>query len=105
VTAQSIYALVTASRPHTSPVGIAWLAVTFVVMVALAAAKGRTGKALGNRVLGTEARVTMVDAYLAGAVLVGLVLNAVVGWWWADPIAGLVIVFYGAKEGREALST
>ena len=47
-------------------------------------------------------RVTVVDAYLAGAVLVGLVLNTVLGWWWADPLAGLVIVYYGIKEGLHA---
>jgi len=46
--------------------------------------------------------VTLIDAYLAGAVLVGLVLNAAVGWWWADPLAGAVIVFYGVREGRAA---
>jgi divalent metal cation (Fe/Co/Zn/Cd) transporter len=104
VTAVSAYSLVTAHEPHTSPVGIAWLSVTFVVMVLLAIGKGKTGRALGSPVLRTEARVTMVDAYLAGAVLVGLVLNAAFGWWWADPLAGFVIVFYGLKEGREALS-
>ncbi len=59
-----------------------------------------TGKALDNPVLQTEARVTLVDAYLAGAVLVGLVLNAAAGSWWADPLAGAVIVFYGLREGR-----
>jgi divalent metal cation (Fe/Co/Zn/Cd) transporter len=57
---------------------------------------------LGNAVLITESRVTLVDAYLAAAVLVGLLMNALVGWWWSDPLAGLVIVYYGLKEGREA---
>jgi len=57
---------------------------------------------LGNRVLLTEGRVTLVDAYLAAAVLVGLLLNMLLGWWWADPLAGLVIVFYGLKEGWAA---
>jgi len=71
-------------------------------MMALAYGKGRTGKALNNPVLQTEAHVTIVDAYLAGAVLVGLILNASLGWWWADPLAGLVIVYYGLKEGLHA---
>ena len=53
--------------------------------------------------LTTEARVTLIDAALAFAVLAGLVLNAMVGWWWADPLAGLVIVYYGAREARTAL--
>ena len=68
-------------RPRHSLAGIAWTAVTAVVMFALAAGKARTGRALGSPVLSAEGRVTMVDAYLAGAVLVGLVLNAVAGWW------------------------
>jgi len=67
------------------------------------AGQRRTGCQLDNAVLQTEARVTLVDAYLAGAVLLGLVLNALAGWWWADPLAGLVIVYYGAREGVQAL--
>ena len=50
----------------------------------------------------TEARVTLIDAALAGAVLIGVGLNALLCWWWADPIAGLVIVYYGLTEGRAA---
>lgn len=72
-------------------------------MFALAYAKRITGRALGSRVLETESRVTTIDGYLAVAVLVGLVLNAAVGWWWADPLAGLVIVFYGFREGWASL--
>jgi len=49
--------------------------------------------------------VRLVDGYLAAAILLGLVVNAALDWWWADPIAGLVIVFYGLREGREALRT
>jgi divalent metal cation (Fe/Co/Zn/Cd) transporter len=71
-------------------------------MLALAYGKALTGRGLGNPVLTTEGRVTLVDAYLAGAVLIGLVLNAAFGWWWADPVAGFVIVFYGIREGRAA---
>lgn len=71
-------------------------------MVALAQGKRITGTQLDNPVLLTEGRVTMVDAYLAASVLVGLVLNAWLGWWWADPLAGLVIVFYGVTEGLHA---
>jgi divalent metal cation (Fe/Co/Zn/Cd) transporter len=103
VLAQSAYTLLTASRPGTSPVGIVWLACTCVAMLVLAYWKGRTGTALGNPVLQAEAHVTVVDAYLAGAVLVGLLVNAIAGWWWADPLAGLVIVYYGIKEGLHAL--
>ncbi len=100
---QSVRALLAGARPENSPLGIAWLALTFVVMLLLAREKGRTGRQLGNAVLRTEARVTLIDACLAGAVLAGLALNAALGWWWTDALAGLVIVFYGAKEGFGAL--
>lgn len=89
-------------HPGTSPIGITWLVLTFIVMLLLAAGKARTGALLDNPVLQTEGRVTLVDAYLAGSTLLGLALNTVLGWWWADPLAGLVIVFYGLKEGRHA---
>jgi divalent metal cation (Fe/Co/Zn/Cd) transporter len=104
VLVQSTVTLATRAHPHRSPVGVAWLAATFLVMLALAGGKGRTGRALGSPVLQTEARVTLVDAYLAGSVLAGLVGNAALGWWWADPVAALVIVYYGVREGRAALS-
>jgi divalent metal cation (Fe/Co/Zn/Cd) transporter len=52
-------------------------------------------------VLATEGRVTMVDGILAVAVLAGLTLNAAAGWWWADPAAGYVLVYYAAREARE----
>jgi divalent metal cation (Fe/Co/Zn/Cd) transporter len=56
-------------------------------------------------VLRTESRVTLVDGILATAVLLGLVLNAVAGWWWADPAAGYVLIYYGAREARSALKS
>jgi divalent metal cation (Fe/Co/Zn/Cd) transporter len=87
-------------RPGTSPLGIAWSAVTAVVMFALAAGKTRTGRQLGNPVLTAEGRVTVIDGLLAGAVLLGLALNATLGWWWADPAAGLVIIYYAISEAR-----
>jgi divalent metal cation (Fe/Co/Zn/Cd) transporter len=99
---QSLTTLLTQARPHQSSIGIGWLIATFLVMLALASGKARAGAKLNNPVLKTEARVTLVDAYLAGSVLVGLLLNTLLGWWWADPVAGLVIVFYGFKEGWHA---
>ena len=99
---QSARTILTQAHPASSPAGIAWLAATLLAMLLLAWGKHRTGTQLGNKVLLTEGRVTLVDAYLAAAVLVGLVLNALLGWWWADPLAGLVIVFYGVKEGWAA---
>ena len=73
-------------------------------MFLLAFGKAKAGAALDNPVLRTEGRVTLVDGVLASVVTVGLVLNAGLGWWWADPAAGYVLVYYGAREGREALT-
>jgi divalent metal cation (Fe/Co/Zn/Cd) transporter len=101
---QSGYALATSTHPETSALGIAWLGATLIAMLLLAAGKRITGRQLGNPVLMKEGYVTLIDATLAAAVLTGLVINAVAGWWWADPLAGLVIVYYGIKEGREALA-
>jgi len=98
---QSTVVLATGYHPRPSVPGIIWTAVTAAVMFALAAGKARTGRALDNPVLRTEARVTVIDGILAVAVLLGLVLNAVAGWWWADPAAGYVLVYYAAREVRE----
>ena len=98
---QSTLVLAAGFRPRHSPAGIIWTAVTAVAMFALAAGKARTGRALGNPVLRTEGRVTAIDGILAVAVLAGLVLNAAAGWWWADPAAGYVLVYYAAREVRE----
>ena len=100
---QSTVVLATGYHPRHSPPGIAWTAITAAAMFALAAGKARTGRALDNPVLRTEGRVTTIDAILALAVLLGLALNAVAGWWWADPAAGYVLVYYAAREVREIL--
>jgi len=99
IAVQSTIVLLTRFHPGSSPLGIVWLALTCVVMFVLAYGKGRTGRALGNPVLQKEAKVTVVDGLLAAAVLVGLVLDAAFGLWWADPLAAFVIVYYGLREG------
>jgi len=96
--------LATGYHPRHSVLGIIWTAATAVVMFALAAGKVRTGRALDNPVLHTEGRVTMIDGILAAAVLAGLVLNAALGWWWADPAAGYVLVYYAIREVWEIFS-
>lgn len=98
VAVQSTVVLVTGYHPKHSPLGIGWTAVTAIVMFALAAGKARTGKELANPVLQLEGRVTFIDGLLATAVLIGLVLNTTIHAWWADPLAGYVIVFYGIRE-------
>lgn len=87
-------------RHHATPLigGIGWTGLTAIVMFALARGKWAVGKRLDNPVLITEGRVTLIDGILATSVLIGLLLDYTLGWWWADPIAGLVIVFYAARE-------
>ena len=97
---QSTVVLAAGYHPRHSPAGIGWTAITAVVMFALAACKAQTGAALDNPVLRTEGRVTLIDGLLAAAVLAGVLLNAGLGWWWADPLAGYVVVFYAAREVR-----
>ena len=102
--AQSTAVLILGFHPHHSLLGIGWTGVTALVMFGLAAGKASTGAALGNPVLRAEGRITMIDGILATAVLVGLVLNAALGWWWADPLAGYVLLYYAIREAREALA-
>lgn len=98
LTVQSTIVLATGYHPGHSPAGIAWTAITAAAMFTLAVGKARTGAALGNPVLRTEGRVTAIDGVLATAVLAGLILNALAGWWWADPLAGYVLVVYAVRE-------
>ena len=100
LTIESAIVLVAGYHPRSSALGITWTAMTAAVMFGLAAGKARTGQALANPVLVTEGKVTLVDGILALAVLLGLVLNAAAGLWWADPLAALVIVFYAMREVR-----
>jgi len=102
VLVQSAWTLLANAYPAPSPLGIVWLVATCAVMLLLARGKLITGRQLGNLVLTTEARVTLIDAALAGAVLIGVGLNALLGWWWADPLAGFVIVYNGLTEGSAA---
>lgn len=98
IAVQSTIVLLLAFHPKHSPLGIVWTALTALVMFALARGKSRTGAALENPVLSTEGHVTFIDGLLATSVLAGLIANVVVGAWWADPLAGFVIVSYGFKE-------
>lgn len=102
IAVQSAITLTAGTRPGHSRLGIVWLAVTVVTMLLLAAGKGDTGRQLGNHVLETESRVTLIDAGLAAAVLAGVALNAAAGWWWADPLSALIILGYGLREARHA---
>lgn len=89
--------------PHASRVGLVLTAASVVVMPVLARAKRGVAAALSSGALAAEATQTQLCAYLSAIVLGGLALNALFGWWWADPIAALVMVPIIAKEGVEGL--
>ena len=89
--------------PHASRVGLVLTAASVVVMPVLARAKRGVAAALSSGALAAEATQTRLCAYLSAIVLGGLALNALFGWWWADPIAALVMVPIIAKEGVEGL--
>lgn len=88
--------------PGESVWGIVYLGATALVMGGLAVAKRRAGERLGSPPLSKEGDLTLLDAGLATATLIGLGLNAWAGWWWADPAAALLIAVIAAREAREA---
>lgn len=85
-----------------SPVGIVLAAVSLLVMPFLSLAERRAGRELGSATAVADSKQTLICSYLSAALLVGLLLNAVLGWAWADSIAALVIVVFAIREGREA---
>jgi divalent metal cation (Fe/Co/Zn/Cd) transporter len=99
---EAIRTLVQGDHPEASWVGIGLAAVTAPTMPLLALAKRRVGSKLGSSATVKEGAQNMVCAYLSAALLVGLLANALAGWWWADPAAALVIAAVAVKEGRES---
>ncbi len=85
-----------------SLVGIALAAVSLLLMPALGFAKRRTGRLLGSKTLVADAAETLLCAALSAVLLTGLGLNALFGWWWADPVAALLIAGWAVREGRDA---
>ncbi len=98
---ESIRDLIAGHQPGTSWVGIGLAAITIPLMPLLAAAKRRVGRELGSAATVHEADQNLICAYLAVALLVGLLANAVLGWWWADPASALVIGALALREGIE----
>jgi divalent metal cation (Fe/Co/Zn/Cd) transporter len=99
VTVESIRALVSGGEPEPSPVGIGLAIASLMVMPFLSWAQRRTGRALGSGAVVADSTQTLLCTYLSAVLLVGLVLNATLGWGWADPIAGLVIAVVAIREG------
>ena len=89
-------------HPEVSRVGIGLSILTLATMPPLANAKAKVGHALGSSATTSESRQTMLCAYLSAALLVGLGANALFGWWWADPMAALVIAGVAVREARDA---
>lgn len=102
VTFSSVSALANQSEPDTSLIGIVLAAVSLIVMPALALAKRRVGRAMGSATVVADSAQTWLCTSLSAVLLVGLVANGALGWWWADPVAGLLIAAVAFREGREA---
>ncbi len=102
VTFEAVRSLLAGDRPDASLVGIGLTALSIVVMLWLARAKRRTGEGLGSRALVADAQQTYACWYLSVAALAALGLNVLFGWWWADPIAALLIAAFLVREGTEA---
>ncbi|HTF07933.1 MAG TPA: cation transporter [Asanoa sp.] len=102
VTVESTRALVGAERAEHSTVGLVLAAVSLLVMPALSATQRRTGRELGSASAVADSKQTLLCTYLSAVLLVGLAVNSLFGWWWADPAAALVIAAVAVKEGREA---
>jgi divalent metal cation (Fe/Co/Zn/Cd) transporter len=104
VAVEALRALITGSRPEESVVGIVLAAASLVVMPWLGRAKQRIGARIGSSATASEGKQNKLCAYLAAALLVGLIGNVLVGAWWLDPLVALMIAYVAVQEGREAWS-
>ena len=102
VTVESLRTLFGEREAEQSVVGIVLVATSVVIMPFLSYAQRRSGRELGSASAVADSRQTLLCTYLSAAVLVGLVLNASLGWWWADPAAALVLAVLAVREGRNA---
>nr|WP_312858021.1 cation transporter [Pseudonocardia pini] len=102
VTVESVRTLFGAAEAEHSTVGIVLAALSLVIMPFLSAAQRRAGRELGSVSAVADSKQTLLCTYLSGVLLVGLLLNSLFGWSWADPIAALVIAAVAVREGREA---
>lgn len=103
VVVQAVLTLVSADRPEASLVGIVLAIASLVIMPGLAGAKLRVAARLRSEALRAEAKETLACAYLSFALLAGLLLNSLLGWWWADPVAALCMVPWLVREGIEGI--
>jgi divalent metal cation (Fe/Co/Zn/Cd) transporter len=101
LTVGAVAALASEHRADESPIGIIYLAATAMVMFGLAFAKRRAAVGLRSEPLAAEATLTMLDGALATSILLALAANGALGWWWADPVATLLVAMVAANEARE----
>ncbi|MFI5959331.1 cation transporter [Cryptosporangium sp. NPDC051539] len=99
---ESVRALLGDDRAEHSTIGLVLAALSLAIMPVLSAAQRRAGRELGSASAVADSKQTLLCTYLSGVLLVGLAVNSLFGWWWADPVAALVIAVVAVKEGREA---
>jgi divalent metal cation (Fe/Co/Zn/Cd) transporter len=102
VTVESIRTLIEGGHADVTAIGMALTATSVVLMPLLGKAKHNLAQRLGSGATAGEGTQNLLCAYLAGAVLIGLVVNAALGWWWLDPLIGLVVAAVAVREGRAA---
>lgn len=103
VVLQTAWALAASRAPEESPLGIALAVASLVIMPLVSWGKLRAASHIGSRALAAEAKETLACSYLSFTLLLGLSANAALGWWWADPVAAMLMVPWLVKEGREGL--
>ncbi len=102
VTVDASRTLAGVTHARHSTVGIVLAALSLAIMPVLSAAQRRAGRQLGSVSAVADAKQTLLCTYMSGVLLLGLAANSLLGWWWADPVAGLVIAAAALTEGREA---
>ncbi|SFR39778.1 Cation efflux family protein [Microbacterium azadirachtae] len=102
VSIDAITSLVSQEGPDHSPLGIGITALSLLIMPLLAWWETRTGRELASKSVLADAKQLLLCVYLSGAVFIGLLLNSVLGWWWADSVAALVVAVLAVREGIEA---
>lgn len=102
VTIDAVTSLIRAEGPEHSPFGLGITALSLVIMPLLAWFEVRTGRELNSKSVMADAKQLILCIYLSGAVFIGLILNSLFGWWWADSVAALVVAVLAIREGIEA---
>lgn len=102
VSFEAVRTLLLREIAETSKMGIAVATLSLIIMPFLSVAQRRTGKRLGSKTVVADSKQTLLCTYLSAVLLLGLILNATLGWWWADPLVGLIVAGLAIYEGREA---